>query len=68
MTDESPAARRALLEKCAKTSLNSKLIARYVLAARMRVSARLFDDTSHMWTCDHVAAHNCAATRTFLHP
>ena len=27
--DEDPAARRALLEKCAKTSLNSKLIARY---------------------------------------
>lgn len=30
VSDESPAARRALLEKCAKTSLNSKLIARYV--------------------------------------
>lgn len=27
--DDDPIARRALLEKCAKTSLNSKLIARY---------------------------------------
>jgi T-complex protein 1 subunit eta len=30
--EESPAARRSLLEKCAKTSLNSKLISRCVAA------------------------------------